>query len=265
MLRRVVFNQKGGVGKSTITVNLAAVAAAQGKRVLIVDLDPQGNSSHYVLGNEAQSTSPTLYEFFDQVLNYSLYAKGPAEFVHATRFPNLFIMPAHPGIAEQQVKLESRYKIYKLRETLDELTGQFDEVYIDTPPALNFFTLSALIAATGCLIPFDCDTFSRDALLGLIARVEEIRQDHNGQLKIEGIVVNQFQPRASLPLRLVQELEAQGLPVLQSRLSSSVKVRESHDQAAPLIALDPKHKLALEFISLYNELSGKVLAAVHEA
>ena len=256
MLRRVIFNQKGGVGKSTITVNLAAVAAAQGKRVLIVDLDPQANSSHYVLGAAAHSITPTLNEFFDQVLNYSLYAKGPAEFVHATPFANLFIMPSHPRIAEQQVKLESRYKIYKLRETLDELAGQFDEVYIDTPPALNFFTLSALIAATGCLIPFDCDTFSRDALLGLIARVEEIRQDHNEQLKIEGIIVNQYQARASLPQLLVQELIDQGLPVLHSRLSSSVKVRESHAQALPLITLDAKHKLALEFSSLYAELSG---------
>ena len=259
MLRRVVFNQKGGVGKSTITVNLAAVAAAQGKRVLIVDLDPQGNSSHYVLGDAAQATTPTLADFFDQMLNFSLYAKGPAEFIHATRFPNLFIMPSSPAIAEQQVKLEARYKIYKLRETLDELTGQFDEVYIDTPPALNFFTLSALIAATGCLIPFDCDTFSRDALLGLIERVAEIRQDHNAALKIEGIVVNQYQARASLPLRLVQELEAQGLPVLQARLSSSVKVRESHDQAMPLIALDAKHKLTQEFCSLYAELAHPAL------
>lgn len=261
MLRRVVFNQKGGVGKSTITVNLAAVAAAQGKRVLVVDLDPQGNSSHYLLGASASDVTPTLADFFEQVLNFSLYAKGPAEFVHATPFPNLFLMASNPAIAEQQVKLESRYKIYKLRETLDELTGQFDEVYIDTPPALNFFTLSALIAATGCLIPFDCDTFSRDALLGLIARVEEIRQDHNAALQIEGIVVNQYQPRASLPQRLVQELEAQHLPVLKTRLSSSVKVRESHDKAAPLIALDAKHKLAQEFAALYGELSGQHKAA----
>ncbi len=262
MLRRVVFNQKGGVGKSTITVNLAAVAAAQGKRVLIVDLDPQGNSSHYVLGAAAYECKPTLADFFDQVLNFSLYAKGAAEFIHPTPFKNLFIMPSHPSIAEQQVKLESRYKIYKLRETLAELTGQFDEVYIDTPPALNFFTLSALIAASGCLIPFDCDTFSRDALLGLIARVEEIRQDHNSELKIEGIIVNQYQSRASLPQRLVQDLEAQGLPVLQARLSSSVKVRESHDQAMPLIALDAKHKLSQEFCHLYAELSGDVLVSI---
>ncbi|MDR3411486.1 MAG: ParA family protein [Formivibrio sp.] len=255
MVRRVVFNQKGGVGKSTITVNLAAVAAAQGKRVLVVDLDPQGNSSHYLLGERLDESKPTLADFFDQILNFSLYAKPASAFIHVTPFARLSIMPSHPAIAEQQTKLESRYKIYKFRESMEELADDFDEIYIDTPPALNFFTLSALIAATGCLIPFDCDTFSRDALLGLLARVEEIKVDHNRELAVEGIVVNQFQPRASLPSRLVAELEAQGLPVLKSRLSSSVKVRESHERAMPLINLDARHKIAQEFAALYAELA----------
>lgn len=257
MVRRVVFNQKGGVGKSTIAVNLAAVAARAGRRVLVVDLDPQGNSSHYLLGERLPKATPTLADFFDQVLNFSLYAKPAKAFVHATPFERLSIMPSHPQIAEQQAKLESRYKIYKLKESLEELADDFDEIYLDTPPALNFFTLSSLIAATGCLIPFDCDTFSRDALLGLLARVEEIRADHNRDLAVEGIVVNQFQPRASLPVRLVAELEEQGLPVLKSRLSSSVKVRESHERATPLVNLDSRHKLAQEFVALYAELAGE--------
>ncbi|TJZ74774.1 ParA family protein [Chitiniphilus eburneus] len=254
MRRRVVFNQKGGVGKSTIVVNLAAAAAQAGRRVLVVDLDPQGNASHYLLGDAAREVEPALDAFFDQTLNFSLYAKPVAAFVHATPHAGLSVIPSHPAIAELQGKLEARYKIYKLRESLAELEDDFDEVWIDTPPALNFFTLSALIAADGCLIPFDCDTFSRDALLSLMARVEEIRVDHNPALAVEGIVVNQFQPRASLPTRLVDALKEQGLPVLPTYLSSSVKVRESHERATPLVWLDPRHKLANEFRALYAAL-----------
>ncbi|BCL75940.1 hypothetical protein JHS3_16760 [Jeongeupia sp. HS-3] len=255
MLRRVVFNQKGGVGKSTISVNLAAAAAQAGRRVLVVDLDPQGNASRYLLGDALDATTPTLAAFFDQVLNFSLYAKPTRAFVHPTPFAGLSVMVSDPDIAELESKLESRHKIYKLKEALAELAGDFDEVWIDTPPALNFFTLSALIAADGCLIPFDCDAFSRQALLSLMSRVDEIRADHNAQLAIEGIVVNQYQPRASLPVRMVEELAAQGLPLLPTRLSSSVKVRESHERAVPLPFLDARHKLALEFTSLYADLA----------
>uniref|UniRef100_UPI0005577357 ParA family protein n=1 Tax=Andreprevotia chitinilytica TaxID=396808 RepID=UPI0005577357 len=254
-MRRVVFNQKGGVGKSTITVNLAAAAAAGGKRVLVVDLDPQGNATRYLLGEGASSVEPNLAGFFDQMLNFSLYAKPMEAFVTATPFERLSVIPSHPEIAEQQGKLEARYKIYKLRESLVELEQHFDEVWIDTPPALNFFTLSALIAATGCLIPFDCDTFSRQALLGLIERVQEIRSDHNPALEVEGIVVNQFQPRANLPQRMVEELLEQGLPVLPTYLSQSVRIRESHERAMPMVYLDAKHKLATEFSSLYAHIS----------
>ncbi|WP_255990076.1 ParA family protein [Chitinolyticbacter albus] len=254
MRKRVVFNQKGGVGKSTIVVNLAAAAAASGKRVLVVDLDPQGNASHYLLGEAAKETAPALDAFFDQVLNFTLYAKPTQAFVHATPFKGLSLIPSHPAIAEQQGKLEARYKIYKLKESLAELADDFDEVWLDTPPALNFFTLSALIAADGCLIPFDCDAFSREALLGLMSRVDEIRADHNAALEIEGIVVNQFQPRASLPRQLVDELKARALPVLPAYLSSSVKVRESHERATPLAWLDARHKLTQEFAALYAAL-----------
>ncbi|MBL8509977.1 MAG: ParA family protein, partial [Chitinimonas sp.] len=174
--------------------------------------------------------------------------------VHATPFENLFLIPSHPEIGELQSKLESRHKIYKLRDTLNELAKEYDEIILDTPPAYNFFTQSALIAAEGCLIPFDCDDFSRQALYTLMNNVGEIRADHNQALVVEGIVVNQFQPRASLPQRLVNELKEEGLPVLDSKLSSSVKIRESHDRGLPMIHLDARHKLSQEFLALFQEL-----------
>ena len=252
-----VASGKGGVGKSTITCNLAAISAHQGLRTLVVDLDPQGNTTQYLLGKASDHVETTLADFFDQTLNFKLNPKGTADFVQSTPFPLLNVMPSHAELGELQGKLESRYKIFKLRDALDELEDDYDVVYIDTPPALNFFTRSALIAAQRCLIPFDCDEFSRRALYALLENVDEIKSDHNRHLEIEGIVVNQFQPRASLPQKVVQELIDEGLPVVQPYLSASVKIKESHEQAKPMIHLDPKHKLAQEFVALHDSLARK--------
>lgn len=255
-MRRVVFNQKGGVGKSTITSNLAAIAAHQGRRTLLVDLDRQGNSSRYLLGDGADAATPGSAEFFDSTLKFSIRAPKASDFIVATPWENLHLMPASPLLDELHSKLESRYKIYKLREALVELGADYDEIWIDTPPSLNFYTRSALIAAETCLIPFDCDEFARRALYELLENVREIQADHNAELSVEGIIVNQFQARAALPQRTVQALIDEGLPVLRPYLSASVKIKESHEQALPMIHLDPRHKLTLEFVALYEGLRG---------
>lgn len=253
-MKRVIFNQKGGVGKSTIAVNLAAIAAHHGQRTLLIDIDPQCNSSRYVLGAAAADAAPTMAAYFEQMLAFTIYPTPARHYIHATPFDNLSIMVAHPEIGDLQSKLESRHKIYKLRDTLKELEQDYDEIFVDTPPAYNFFTQSALIAADRCLIPFDCDDFSRQALYTLVANVAEIKADHNAALEIEGVVVNQFQPRARLPQRLVDELKAEGLPMLDSKLSSSIRIRESHDRNLPMIHLDARHKMSQEFLALYGEL-----------
>ena len=250
----VVFNQKGGVGKSTITCNLAAISASQGLRTLVIDLDPQGNSSAYLLGAAPAPDQPSVAQFFEQTLSFSFRPVPTADFVVPTPFENLHLMASSPLLDELQPKLESRHKIYKLREGLQQLAADFDRIYIDTPPALNFYTRSALIASERCLIPFDCDDFSRRALYALLENVRELQADHNRGLAVEGIIVNQFQPRATLPRKIVGELVAEGLPVLEPYLSSTVRVKESHEQSLPLIHLDPKHRLTQEFVALHARL-----------
>lgn len=259
-MRRVIFNRKGGVGKSSITVNLAAISADLGLKTLVVDLDTQGNATHYLMGSkelaegiESRNSVLTIGDWYAQTLSFKLLAEKPEAFVHQTPFENLFLMPASEYLSDLHHQLESKHKIYKLRDFLRSLSG-FDAIYIDTPPAFNFYTLSALIAANACLIPFDCDAFSRQAVYSLLGNLKETQMDHNPGLTLEGIVVNQFQPRASLPQQLVDDLLAEQLPVLESKIPASVKMRESHHLTKPLIQFARRHKLTQAFVDLFFEL-----------
>ena len=275
MRTRGVFNQKGGVGKSSITVNLAAISAHQGLKTLLIDLDPQANSSQYVLGDDATYSSnkpalePNIENYFEDVLGnqqskgllgnaigsiLKSRSKGLESYVHQSSFKHLDVIPASPTLSALTHALESKHKIYKLRDALQQLSGHYDRVFIDTPPAFNFFTLSALIAANRVLIPFDCDVFSKRALQTLIENVIETQDDHNEGLEIEGIVVNQFQAQAKLPREVVQQLKDEGLPVLDSMLPPSILMKESHQKNQPLIHLATDHKLTQAYQSLFNEI-----------
>lgn len=271
MISRVVFNKKGGVGKTTITCNLAAVSASSGQKTLVIDLDPQANASQYLMNdryNEIKNEGPTILDFyrasldggsifvFNPFFSQSTPGPDPESLIYETKFDNLYLMPSHPDLADIETQLANKHKIYKLKEMIGKFTD-FEAIFIDTPPAMNFFSQSALIAASRCLIPFDCDAFSKDAIFDVGKHIGDIRSDHNHDLAVEGIIVNQYMARANYPKKVVNDLRKDGLPILTTKISSSIKIRESHHESIPMIYLSPNHKVTQEYQALHNEISNK--------
>lgn len=261
-MNRAVFNQKGGVGKTSITCNLAAAFAKMGRKTLVVDLDSQANASQYLLGDELATVTRTVADFFESTLGFKLFRETLKEALYKTPHDGLWIVPASRALSELQPKLEGRYKIFKLREAIAGLAEElgFAEVFFDTPPALNFYSMSALMAADRVLVPFDCDAFSADALKQVQEVVNEVASDHQPHLEIEGVIINHFQAQAKLPQEAIAALVTQGFTVLQPYLSSSIVMRESHAAHVPLVYFKAKHKLSEEFLKLAQGLMGGDLA-----
>ena len=253
---RSVFNQKGGVGKTSITCNLASSFAHKKKKVLVLDLDPQANASQYLLGSSFNTSGKSIANFFSDLLTVKIFKDSLSEISCRSPFPYLSIIPSSRELGDLQQKLETRYKVNKLAQALRTLEEEeeFDEILIDTPPTLNFFSMSALIASDSVLVPFDCDAFSVKAIHQVMSIVDDVSEDHNPKLKVEGIVINQFQSQAKVPKELTESLSKQGFPILEPYLSHSVVMKESHEKSRPLVYMHPRHKLSLEFQKLADSL-----------
>lgn len=252
-MKWVVFNQKGGVGKSTICTNLAAVGAMQGKKTLLIDLDAQGNSTFYA-NCELDEKALTVADMFKQVSGWFSDQKKSTDYIHASCIESLHVMPSSVSLSSIERDLETRYKMFKLRDTLKTLEEEYDDIWIDTPPNFNFYTKAALIAADAFIVPVDCDDFSVQAVTRLLDNVMEIKSDHNPNLAFVGVVVNQFTSQANYPKALIASLKEKGLPLFENYINSAIKVKESHAEQRPIVLGYPKHKVSVQLKALHQEI-----------
>ncbi len=245
-------NQKGGVGKTTSVVNIAATIAALDKKVLIVDLDPQGNASTgvgYMDRNHMNST-------------YHILADGlPAsEAIYHTEFKNLDIIPATADLAASELEIKdfpNRERI--LKAALSVIRDNYDYIFIDCAPALGLLTINALVASDGIIIPCPCEFYALEGLVQLTNTVESIKQYHNPGLKIIGVLITMYNSRLNLTQSIMKDLRAYfGNLIFKTPVVRNVRLAEAPSYGTPILYLDKFSKGAQNYIAVSKEIIERI-------
>lgn len=246
-----VVNQKGGVGKTTTAVNLASFIATKNKKVLIVDIDPQGNST-LGLGFDKEKETENVYH----ILIESLPVKSV---VKKTLVENLDLIPSNIDLAGAEIELVNiENKETKLKNALQNIRDEYDIIFIDTPPSLGLLTLNALIAADSVLIPMQCEFYALDGLGQLLRTIELVKQSFNPSLTIEGVVITMFDSRTNLAVQVVEEIKKKFQnKVYDTIIPRNVRLSEAPSFGQPINIYDKSsrgskayERLAEEIISL---------------
>ena len=242
-----VTNQKGGVGKTTTAVNLSACLAALGQRVLMIDLDPQGNATTGC-GVFKREALPTVYQI---LIGRSTVADARIR----TDF-GFDILPANRELAGAEVDLVGiDGREYRLREALAPVLGEYDFILMDCPPALNMLTVNGLVAAHAVMIPMQCEYYALEGLTDLVATLKKVRISLNPKLEIEGLLRTMFDPRSTLTQQVSGELvDHFGGKVYRSIIPRNVRLAEAPSYGKPVIAFDRQSKGAQAYSALAQEL-----------
>ncbi|MEO6589547.1 MAG: ParA family protein [Pyrinomonadaceae bacterium] len=248
----VIANQKGGVGKTTTAINLSAACALKGKRVLLLDLDPQSNSSLSFI--EADTVRSSAFELFTEL-------QEPWEnFIYRTKVENLDVVPSKINLAKLEAKLVGDFEaIYRLRDRFEQIRSSYDVIFVDTPPTLGLITVNALVAANFVLIPIQSSYFALEGTDDLLETIEKVRSRPNPELELLGVLVTLFDKRTSLSKDVEAHIrQVFGKKAFKTVISRSVRLEESPAHRETIFEFAPKSSGATEYMELSKEVLKRV-------
>ena len=244
-----VANQKGGVGKTTTAINLATSIALSGRRVLLIDVDPQGNLTSGVGLKGSKADAGTVYEAL-------MTDAEPESFVIPTRVENLFAIPADRNLTGAEIELVAMLaREHRLKRIVGALRGQFDDIFIDGPPSLGLLTLNALVAADAVLIPLHCEYFALEGLADLVGTMRLVRTALNPGLDIEGVLLTMYDDRTNLGQLVARDVrEFFKDKVFNTIIPRNVRLGEAPSHGVPAVLYDVKSRGAAAYLALAKEM-----------